>query len=128
MSVRGSGDVMVGHHGSMTSAPDAIVDDIATFFGDHEVASLKLPSGWFGRPYDNWHRLTEVSTDGQRVRIRIDQTQDLDLDASGASVDGRTLRVVIRSGGWDWTDYGGSERHHESLGQGVVEFHAPYHR
>ena len=110
------------------SAPDAIVDAVATFFNDHEVASLKLPSGWFGRPHDNMHQLSEVSTDGQRVRICLDQTQDLDLDASGFSVDGRTLRVVIGAGSWDWTDYGGSERHHESLDRGEVEFHAPYHQ
>ena len=107
------------------SAPDAIVDAIASFFSDHEVASLKLPSGWFGRPHDNWHQLSEVSTDGQRVRIRVDQTQHLDLDASGVAVDGRTLRVVIRGGAWEWTEYGGSERHCESLDKGEVEFHAP---
>ena len=121
---------MLGIMGPMTngSAREAIVDAVAAFFEVHEVASLKLPSGWFGRPHDNWHQLTGVWTDGQRVHIRLDQTQDLELDTSGASVDGRILRVVIRAGSWGWTDYGGSERHHESLDEGAVEFHAPQHR
>lgn len=44
--------------------PQVIAEAIAMFFANHEVASLKFPSGWFGRPYDNWHRLTGVSIDG----------------------------------------------------------------
>jgi hypothetical protein len=97
------------------------------FFSNHEVASLKLPSGWFGRPYDNWHQLTEVSTNGDLVLIRLDEKQCLELDAANVSVDGRAMSVVIRAGAWDWTDYGGNERHHEELSPGVVEFHAPFH-
>lgn len=31
---------------------------VLTFFADFNVAGLKLPDGWFGRPYDNLHQLT----------------------------------------------------------------------
>lgn len=117
------------HHGAVTTemAPQAILEAIAAFFGDHEVASLKLPSGWFGRPYDNWHQLTEVATDGELVLIRLDERQTLKLDASDAAIDGRTLRIVIRAGVWDWVEYGGTTRHQEVLDQGAVEFYAPFH-
>ena len=107
--------------------PQAVLESIAGFFKNHEVASLKLPSGWFGRPHDNWHHLTEVATQGDLVLIHLDENQTLRLNASNAAVDGRTLRIVIRAGVWDWIDYGGTTAHHEVLDQGAVEFYAPFH-
>lgn len=59
--------------------------------------------------------------------IRLDEEQCLELDAADVSVDGRVMSLVIRAGSWDWTDYGGTERHHEELNSGRVEFHAPFH-
>lgn len=59
--------------------------------------------------------------------IRLDEKQCLELEAADVSVDGRVMRVVIRAGRWHWTDYGGTERHHEDLSPGAVEFHAPFH-
>lgn len=113
----------------MTSAanPSAIADAIHAFFSAHEVASLRLPSGWFGRPYDNQHRLTEARTAGVGVVIRLDERQILTLDAEGTSGEAGVLRVAIRGGRWDWTEYGGDAQHSEVLGSGFVEFHAPFH-
>jgi hypothetical protein len=56
-----------------SKAAEAIAEAVAMFFGNHEVASLKLPSGWFGRPYDNWHQLTKVSIERDLVLIRLDE-------------------------------------------------------
>lgn len=109
------------------TAPDAIIAAISAFFEEHEVASLKLPSGWFGRPYDNWHQLTKASAEGSRIHLRLDQVQVLDLDASHVFVDDRAVSVEIRGGDRSWTSYGGTDKHHEELGQGTVEFHAPFH-
>ena len=44
--------------------------------------------------------------------------------AADLSVDGRAMRIVIRSGAWDWTDYGGTATHREELNPGAVEFRA----
>ena len=107
--------------------PSAIADAVNAFFSEHEVASLRLPSGWFGRPHDNWHQLTEAGTAGDGVVVRLDERQVLTLDAKGTSAQARVLRVAIRSGRWDWTEYGGDAEHSEVLGPGVVEFHAPFH-
>jgi hypothetical protein len=107
--------------------PSIIVEAIGAFFAEHEVASLRLPSGWFGRPNDNWHQLSEVATEGDDVLVRLDQKQVLRLDAKSTSLEGRVLRVRILGGRWDWTEYGGEREHTETLTPGQVEFHAPFH-
>ena len=58
-----------------------IVEAIDTFFAEHEVASLRLPSGWFGRPHDNMHQLSEVAIVGDYVLVTLDEKQVLTLDA-----------------------------------------------
>ena len=105
--------------------PAAIAHDVRSFFADHEIASLRLPSGWFGRPHDNWHQLTEVKPDGEAVQVCLDETQILTLHAEGVSSEGLVLRVAITGGSWCWTEYGGDQEHNEILGAGRVEFHAP---
>lgn len=107
--------------------PSDIADAVSSFFTEHEVASLRLPSGWFGRPYDNWHQLTGTATENESVLIRLDGKQVLTLQSEGVSSEGRVLSVVIHGGRWDWTDYGGDQEHSEVLGPGQVEFHAPFH-
>lgn len=107
--------------------PSAIAAAIHAFFSEHEVASLRLPSGWFGRPYDNQHQLTEATTAGDSVVVRLDQRQVLTLVAEGASEEAGVLRVAVRGGRWDWTEYGGEAEHREVLESGLVEFHASFH-
>lgn len=113
----------------MTSSGDrsSIADVVDAFFAEHDVASLRLPSGWFGRPHDNWHQLTEAAMNGDDLLVRLDERQVLSLDAEGTSSEGRVLRVAIRDGRWHWTEYGGDKDHDEVLGPGFVEFHAPSH-
>ena len=114
----------------MTSTANsaAIADAVRAFFAEHEVASLRLPSGWFGRPHDNWHQLTEAATEGNVVVVRLGDRRVLTLDAERVSSEGRVLRVAIRGGRWRWTEYGGDNEHTEVLGLGVVAFYAPFHR
>lgn len=105
-----------------------IVDAVSSFFAEHEGASLRLPSGWFGRPHDNLHQLSGVAIDGDHVLVTLDGTQVLTLEVKGASADDGVLRVEIRGGRWDWTEHGGVTEHSEVLGPGNVEFHAFLHR
>lgn len=115
------------HHGPVTTSRDTsiIAHAVAAFFAKHGVASLRLPSGWFGRPYDGLHRLSEARPAGDHVVIRLDQAQVLMLDAREVSSDGPVLRIDIRGGSWSWTDYGGDLHHEEVLGCGQVAFFAP---
>jgi hypothetical protein len=108
--------------------PMRVARAVEAFFGEHAVASLRLPTGWFGRPYDNWHELSDVTVVGDVVVVRLDELQVLPLHAVTARIDGRTLQVTIHDGYWEWTSYGGTDRHHQQLGAGAVEFHAPFAR
>src|SRR3954464_4635708 len=83
----------VVNDGHMTSSgnPSAIVETVSAFFAEHEVAGLRLPSGWFGRPHDNWHRLTEVATEGDDVLVRLDDRQLLRFQAEDTSSEDRVL-------------------------------------
>lgn len=114
----------------MTSSwddPSAIADAVSAFFAEHEVASLRLPAGWFGRSHDNCHQLTGTAIEEGNLLVRLGDQQVLTLQAVSVSSDGRVLRVAIRGGRWDWTEYGGGQEHTEVLGSGNVEFHASYH-
>jgi hypothetical protein len=102
----------------------AVVDAVVAFFAEHGGASLRLPSGWFGRPYDNQHQLTEARSHGEAVVIRLDHRQVLTLDVKGTSSEERVLLVASRGGHWHWTECGTDNEHSEVLGPGTVEFHA----
>ena len=112
---------------SSSGDPSAVVAAVSAFFAEHEVASLRLPTGWFGRPYDNWHELTGATAEDENVLVRLDDKQVLTLRADTVSPLGRVLRVAILGGRWHWTEYGGDRKHTEVLGPGDVEFHAPFH-
>ena len=85
-----------------------------------------MPSGWFGRPYDNGHTLTSVVRDGNELAITLDDHQVLRVtDPRVVAVDNRALRISgFSRGTWDWTAYGSDERHHEEFGGGAIEFFA----
>lgn len=60
--------------------------------------------------------------------VRLDDEQVLTLKAEATGSEDRVLRVMIRGGRRDWTEYGGDQEHTEVLGSGNVGFHAPFHR
>lgn len=107
-------------------APETSSNAVATitqFFADYQVAGLELPSGWFGRPFDDLHRLTKAR-DGNSINVRLDGTQDPSLDVESVHCEPRILRLRIRGGTREWTSYGSDERHQETLVPGLVIFHA----
>jgi hypothetical protein len=110
---------------TLPASGSTLADAVVAFFADYKVASLRLPSGWFGRPNDNLHQLTDATMNRDDLVIRLDAKQVLTLDAESAHSDRRVLRVNIGGGHWRWTEYGGGTEHEELLGPGVVEFHAP---
>ena len=112
----------------MTDADAAQAErGVRDFFSEFGGASLQLPSGWFGRPFDNFHQLAGVRSTGAELEITLDDVQVLTLHIDGAAVhDGRVLSVPVLGGRWEWTGYGGSDRHTETVPAGEVRFHAPY--
>jgi len=44
-----------------------------------ETFGLVLPDGWFGKPYDNFHKLSEISVSGNVLKIVFDDVQELKI-------------------------------------------------
>ena len=106
------------------NAPAEIADGVSDFFAQWGFASMKLPSGWFGRPYDNCHELTSVTHTHEAIEIILDGMQVLRISALSYSIEKGTLRIAIQHGQWDWASYGRTDRHQEQLAAGTIEFHA----
>jgi hypothetical protein len=67
---------------------------IGRWFEAHRVASVILPDGWYGRPYDNQHSLTRLTTDGAVVRLVLDGSISLELRTiEKVDVEGHRLSV-----------------------------------
>ena len=107
---------------------DEIAATVRAFFATARGASLELPDGWFGRPYDNLHSPRVVDVVGDDVIIGIDELQTLTLHRpSVAEVHGRVLTLSgFGNAAWDWTEYGSDppKRHHRDVPPGPVRFHA----
>jgi hypothetical protein len=97
---------------------------VADFFGQVGGASLRLPSGWFGRPHDNQHELTSIEVDGETLVIFLEDHQVLRLtDPRVIEVEGRSLRIAsFAAATWEWTEYGSGQRHREEFNSGTIDF------
>jgi len=64
-----------------------IQKSIVSWFSRVRVASMKLPSGWFGRPRDAFHKLTHCATLHRKLIIELDEQLLLVLtDVENATV------------------------------------------
>jgi hypothetical protein len=107
--------------------PEQIVTVIVEWFDRVHGASLKLPNGWFGRPYDNLHRLTRATFSAGTVIVVLDECQELSISSPGSvSVDPKELRLVNSTRiVWRWVEYGSTEVHVDVFEGGDVEFAIP---
>jgi hypothetical protein len=107
------------------SAGDEVLTAIAKWFDQVRLAGLELPTGWFGRPFDNLHQLTWSASATRKVLLELDEqilvvlTQperveviDNDLHVVGSK------QVVV-----DWQEYGRSKSRVDDCGSGDVVFH-----
>lgn len=99
-------------------------DAVDAFFGRWGGASLKLPSGWFGRPHDNFHELTATFVIGDALVVVLDERLELRLhNPQVARLDGSILRVEgFTQVDWTWYDYDADAEHRERFDGGTVEF------
>jgi hypothetical protein len=73
-----------------------------------ESGTLRFWGEWFGRPYDNWHRLVRCNAEGDLLRLHFDQDELLCVWAPRrAVVDKRTFRIADAARlRWEWFYYG----------------------
>ncbi len=79
-----------------------------------------LPSGWFGRPFDNLHRLTAARVEADRLVVVLDERIVLSLaHPSNAVADSTTLRLSgFTHAILDWDEYGHAGSHVAWAGRG----------
>ena len=102
-----------------------IARSIEEFFDDHSVAGLILPNGWFGRPYDSFHRLSACTVEDDTMRVELDGRLNLsfagDRLVAVSGRDGLTVRGYDTVA-WDWHPYDTLDQHHEVFSAGEVTF------
>ena len=100
---------------------------VRQFFTTVGYSGLILPSGWFGRPYDNLLQLTRSEAREQSLILELDG--QLVLTFAGEPRATSTERGLLLSGfnalAWDWTEFGSAVPHHEKFLSGEVELVAP---
>ena len=105
-----------------------IAEKITAWFTETWGGGLVLPDGWFGRPYDNIHRLESVTEKEDGLVVVLDDGQ-LTLKFEGSPKIEATKSELVFSGfqrlTFDWKEYGSMEPHSDEYGQGEVKIVAP---
>jgi len=101
---------------------------VKSWMADNATASIKTPSGWFGRPRDNRHSLTWSVARGSRLLLEFDERQLLVLDAPNEvteSADDLSIggfRTLI----FNWLEYGSEISHTEVCESGRLSLIANF--
>jgi len=110
----------VGQNDRMADAAAAL-RKVNEWFAAVGYAGLVLPSGWFGRPYDNWHELTWACARSTKLLVELDGQLLLVLTEPGVpQVEGPDLVLPCAQLVFDWQGYGDLIPHAESFGAGSL--------
>jgi hypothetical protein len=87
---------------------DQIAQRIRSALPNIKSGSLRFWGSWFGRPYDNWHRIVDCHAEGEILQVRFNEGELLSvLSPHDASIDEKTFRIDdaerVR---WEWFYYG----------------------
>lgn len=100
---------------------------LADWYATALTASVELPDGWFGRPYDNMHRLTGADFRDDKIFVELDGQLHLIL-ADPLVTNNEPGEFELRCGHvvFDWCDFGAVGSRHPRLFHdgGRVCFHA----
>ena len=101
---------------------DAVLAAVVAWFSQAKLASIELPNGWFGRPYDNLHQLTWSSATQHKVLLEFDHQLLLVITDPGFTQEGdrelrigRCVQVTL-----DWQEFGNLRAHVDDHGAGSV--------
>lgn len=97
---------------------------VRRFFEEHRPG-LKLPDGWFGRPFDNQHQLSDVTVRDDGLEILLDDRLRLVLHGPvQVQQSGKNLVLAgFDHAEWERQEYGSSGRvHRREYSSGTVEF------
>ena len=103
---------------------EAVLQAISGWFAQVKLASLEMPRGWFGRPYDNLHQLTWSVARDHKVLLELDRQLLLVItDPAGVEATDTELRIErCAQVTLDWQEYGNLKPHVDDHGSGSVRF------
>ncbi|HGY9594063.1 hypothetical protein [Vibrio campbellii] len=96
--------------------------EIESWIESNAVFGLKLPDGWFGRPYDNQHRLTWIAERDNKLILEFDNqmyltfTKPIQLKVS----DSEFIVDDFQQLTFDWQGYGDVKAHSKVYKSGSV--------
>lgn len=102
------------------------IDVVQDWFLKALTASMELPDGWFGRPFDNIHRLTWSAERGSKLFLELDAVMHLVIsDPEIVACDPECLGLGCSQLVFDWTEYGSSGTRHATIYAegGHIQFH-----
>ena len=103
------------------------VETISRWFQVTRVCHLVLPDGWFGRPYDNQHRLTHLQARPHKLLMELDE-QLLLIFTEIATVRLEASELILtdfQQFVFDWQGYGDLLPHVAVYRQGTVKLVPP---
>ncbi len=84
---------------------------------------LVLPSGWFGRPHDNIHTLTDASSTYETLTLVLDSTIKLYFSQLPTVLtNGSELELRFSELRFQWQEYGSTKTHEQNFQSGLVRF------
>jgi len=91
----------------MTGA-EATADRIRQVLPDIKSGTLRFWGNWFGRAYDNYHRVVGSDATGDLLFVRFEEGEILSVwRPRGAVIDNRTFRIrFAKRVRWEWFYYG----------------------
>jgi hypothetical protein len=88
-------------------------DTVENWFKREWGGSIIFPDGWFGRPYDNQHQLTQFNQTHQNIQIILDDRlviTFIDLESIKDEGDQLVFRGFIKCV-FTWIEYGSNKEH-----------------
>ena len=110
--------------GPVTATEDTLAS-LRQWFSRVKLASLELPHGWFGRPYDNLHQLTWSAATTHKVLLELDHQILLILtDPGPAEITSDLARIKdCLHVTLDWQEYANMKPRLDDHGNGNVTLH-----
>ena len=121
----------------MDSTTEKLLETIKGWFRKHECGGLILPSGWFGRPHDNLHSLSRVTSANGEIVLTLDEPEEelcltfinlKNVISVGADESGGTAELHFDSFErfiFERKDYGNGQKKTDSFSTGIVKFVSP---
>ncbi|HWG72668.1 MAG TPA: hypothetical protein VG184_01300 [Acidimicrobiales bacterium] len=107
----------------MSTSPD---ERVVQWFERVKLASLELPTGWFGRPHGDLHQLTWSGSASRRIILELDEHLLLmATDPGPVSCDERSLTIPsFAQLVFAWEEFGNRRPHLQGFTTGALRFWA----